>query len=133
MKTFGVAILGCGAIFFSSHAYPLHRLENTEVKAVCDIKPQALEAAKSLFHCDGYSDYRELLKRGDIDAVHILTPHYLRAPMAMAAAKAGKHVLTEKPMSITIEEARAMLEAAKLNGVTLGVIRQNRYNAASVR
>jgi predicted dehydrogenase len=132
MKTFGVGILGCGAIFFSSHAYPLHRLENTEVKAVCDIKPQALEAAKSLFHCDGYSDYRELLKRGDIDAVHILTPHYLHAPMAIAAAKAGKHVLTEKPMSITIEEARAMLEAAKLNGVTLGVISQNRYNEASV-
>jgi UDP-N-acetyl-2-amino-2-deoxyglucuronate dehydrogenase len=131
MKSFRVGIIGCGAIFFSSHAYPLHRLENTEVKAVCDIKPQALEAAKALFNCDGYGDYHELLKRGDIDVVHILTPHYLHAPMTIGTANAGKHVLVEKPMSITIDEARAMVEAAKRNGITLGVISQNRYNAAS--
>jgi UDP-N-acetyl-2-amino-2-deoxyglucuronate dehydrogenase len=132
MKSFRVGIIGCGAIFFSSHAYPLHHLENTEVRAVCDNKPQAFERARQLFNCDGYSDYRELLKRNDIDVVHILTPHYLHAPMAIDAANAGKHVLIEKPMSITIDEARAMLEAAKKNGITLGVISQNRYNAASV-
>jgi len=131
MKKFRVGIIGCGAIFFV-HAYPLHKLENTEIRAVCDIKPQALETAKQLFNCDGYSDYHDLLKRDDIDVVHILTPHYLHAPMAIAAANAGKHVLTEKPMATTVEDARAIIEAGRRNGVTIGVISQNRYNAASV-
>lgn len=131
MKKFRVGIIGCGAIFIV-HAYPLHRLEQTEIKAVCDIKPAALQAASQLFNCDGYSDYHDLLKRDDIDVVHILTPHYLHAPMAIDAMNAGKHVLTEKPMSINMEQAHAMLEAAKRNGVTLGVISQNRYNSASV-
>jgi len=131
MKKFGVGVIGCGAIFIV-HAYPLHRMELTEIKAVCDIKPEALKAASELFRCDGHSDYRELLKRDDIDVVHILTPHYLHAPMAIAAADAGKHVLTEKPMAISTEEARAMVAAARRNRVILGVISQNRYNSASV-
>jgi len=131
MKKYRVGIIGCGAIFFV-HALPLHLLENTDIVAVCDIKPKALETAKQLFHCDGYADYHELLGREDIDVVHILTPHYLHAPMVIEAANAGKHVLTEKPMSITLEDARAMVAAGKQNGVTIGVISQNRYNAASV-
>jgi UDP-N-acetyl-2-amino-2-deoxyglucuronate dehydrogenase len=131
MKTYRVGIIGCGAIFIM-HAYPLHRMEQTEIKAVCDIKPAAVQAASQLFHCDGYSDYRELLKRDDIDVVHILTPHYLHAQMAIDAANAGKHVLSEKPMAISMEQAHAMIEAGKRNNVTIGVISQNRYNAASV-
>ena len=131
MKHFNVGIIGCGAIFMM-HAYPLHRLENTEIKAVCDIKPSALQSASQLFHCDGYEDYRDLLKRDDIDVVHILTPHYLHAPMIIDAANAGKHVLTEKPMAISMDQALAMLEAGKRNNVTIGVISQNRYNAAAI-
>jgi UDP-N-acetyl-2-amino-2-deoxyglucuronate dehydrogenase len=131
MKKFGVGVIGCGAIFIV-HAYPLYRLEATEIKAVCDIKPNARRAASELFRCDAHSDYHELLKRDDIDVVHILTPHYLHAPMAIAAANAGKHVLTEKPMAISMDEARDMIDAGRRNGVTLGVISQNRYNTASV-
>src|SRR5690349_2974828 len=130
-KTYGVGIIGCGAIF-GVHAYPLHLLPNAQVKAVCDIKPVARETAARLLQCDAYEDYREMLRRDDIDVVHILTPHYLHAPMAIDAANAGKHVLTEKPMATKMEDARAMLEAARRNGVTLGVISQNRYNGASV-
>ena len=131
MKTFGVGVIGCGAIFIV-HAYPLHRMEETQIKAVCDIKPEAVRAASELFHCEAYSDYRDLLTRDDIDVVHILTPHYLHAPMAIAAMEAGKHVLTEKPMAISMDQARAMLETARRTGVTLGVISQNRYTGASV-
>ena len=131
MKKIKVGIIGCGAIF-PQHAFPLHLMENTQVSAVCDVKPEALERATGLFQCEGYSDYQALLKREDIDAVHILTPHYLHARMAIEAAQAGKHMLVEKPMSIEIEDARAMVEAARKNKVTLGVISQNRYNAPSV-
>ena len=131
MKTYGVGIIGCGAIF-GMHAFPLHLLPNAQVKAVCDIKPEARQTAAALLGCEAYEDYRQLLGRDDIDVVHILTPHYLHASMAIDAMNAGKHVLTEKPMAINMEDARAMLEAAQRNGVTLGVISQNRYNSASV-
>jgi UDP-N-acetyl-2-amino-2-deoxyglucuronate dehydrogenase len=122
MKKFGVGV----------HAFPLHTIENVEVKAVCDIKPAAREAAARLFNCDAYEDYQEMLKRDDIDVVHVMTPHYLHAPMVIAAANAGKHVLSEKPMSINVEDALAEIEAGRRNHVTIGVISQNRYNSASV-
>lgn len=131
MKKYGVGIIGCGAIFFM-HAYPLHKLQQAEIKAVCDIKPAARKTASKLFNCDAYEDYHELLKRDDIDVIHVLTPHYLHAPMVIDAANAGKNVLTEKPMSTSIADAYAEIEAGKRNKVTIGVISQNRYNAASV-
>lgn len=131
MKTYRVGIIGCGAIF-PSHAFALHLMENTNVTAVCDIKPDALDKATELFQCEGYTDYKEMLNRDDLDAIHVLTPHYLHAPMAIEAASSGRHVLTEKPMSIEIDDARAMVDTAKKNKVTLGVISQNRYNPASV-
>jgi len=131
MKKYGVGVIGCGAIFIM-HAYPLHRMEETEIKAVCDVKSEALKAASGLFHCDAYDDYHELLKRDDIDVIHVLTPHHLHAPMAIDAADAGKHVLIEKPLAISMEQAWAIVEAGKRNKVTIGVVSQNRYNAASV-
>ncbi len=131
MKTYGVGIIGCGAIF-GMHAFPLHLLANVQVRAVCDVKFEARQTAAALLGCEAYEDYHEMLGRDDIDVVHILTPHYLHAPMAIDAMNAGKHVLTEKPMAINMEDARAMVEAARRNNVTLGVISQNRYNSASV-
>ncbi len=131
MKKFGVGIIGCGAIF-GVHAYPLHTIENVEVKAVCDIKQPARDAAARLFGCDAYEDYRAMLMRDDINVIHVLTPHYLHAQMVIAAANAGKHVLCEKPMSINLEDAKAEIEAGRRNHVTIGVISQNRYNSASV-
>ena len=131
MKKFRVGIIGCGNIFMM-HAYPLHMIENVEIKAVCDIKPQAREMAARLFDCDAYADYQEMLKRDDLDVIHVLTPHYLHAPMVIDAANSGRHVLSEKPMAISVEQARAEIEAGKRNHVTIGVISQNRYNSASV-
>jgi UDP-N-acetyl-2-amino-2-deoxyglucuronate dehydrogenase len=131
MKKYRVGIIGCGAIFMV-HAYPLHMLENVEIKAVCDIKPQAREMAARLFNCESYENYQDMLKRDDIDVVHVLTPHYLHSRMVIDAANSGKHVLTEKPMSISVAEAKAEIEAGKRNNATIGVISQNRYNSASV-
>jgi UDP-N-acetyl-2-amino-2-deoxyglucuronate dehydrogenase len=131
MKKYGVGVIGCGAIFIV-HAYPLFRMEQTEIKAVCDIKPDALKAASELFHCDGYADYHDLLQRDDIDVVHILTPHYLHAPMTIDAANAGKHVLAEKPLAISMDQAHAIVGAGRRNKVTIGAVSQNRYNAAAV-
>ncbi len=131
MKTFKVGIVGCGNIF-PMHAYPVNALDNTVIKAVCDIKEdRAMEKAK-VFNCHSYVDYKEMIEKEDLDVIHICTPHYLHPPIMLYAAKAGLHVMTEKPMSIDFKDAKAMVEAAKENNVTLGVIFQNRYNPGSV-
>lgn len=130
MKKYKVGIVGCGNIF-PMHAYPVSGLENAEIVAVCDVKEDRAKAKAALFNCKYYLDYKEMIEKEEIDVVHICTPHYMHAPIAIYAAKAGKHVLTEKPMSIALEDAEAMIKAAKDNGVTLGVIFQNRYNHGS--
>jgi UDP-N-acetyl-2-amino-2-deoxyglucuronate dehydrogenase len=72
-----------------------------------------------------------MIDQADLDIVHVCTPHYLHSPMVIYAANAGKHVMTEKPMSISIEEAGQMIDACESNHVSLGVIFQNRYNPGS--
>ncbi len=77
-----------------------------------------------------YAGIREALADPDIDAVSICTPHALHCPMAVAAAEAGKHVLCEKPMAVTVDEATQMIEAADRNGVTLFVAENAAYSRA---
>ncbi|MCG8500382.1 MAG: Gfo/Idh/MocA family oxidoreductase [Firmicutes bacterium] len=131
MNKYRVGIVGCGNIF-PMHAFPVNRLDNAEVVAVCDVKEDRAKKQAEKFNCHAYLDYKEMIDKAELDVVHICTPHYMHAPVAIYAAKAKKHILTEKPMSIKLEDAEAMIEAAKENGVTLGVIFQNRYNPGSV-
>jgi len=77
-----------------------------------------------------YADYRELLARGDIDAVDIITPHDLHMPMTIDAAAAGKHVLVEKVMARNIYECDRMIAACADAGVSLYVCHDRRYLAA---
>ena len=68
--------------------------------AVCDIVPEKAETAAETYKIPQvYTDYKEMLKNPDIDVIHICTPHYLHAEMAIDALNAGKHVLCEKPMA----------------------------------
>ncbi len=74
-----------------------------------------------------FTDFDAALADPRIDAVSICTPHALHAPMAIAAARAGKHVLVEKPIALTVDEATRMIEAAEANGVTLFVAENQAY------
>ncbi|MGK9517933.1 Gfo/Idh/MocA family oxidoreductase, partial [Salmonella enterica subsp. enterica] len=74
-----------------------------------------------------HEDYRELLKDGTIDVVHVCTPNDSHADITIAALEAGKHVMCEKPMAKTAADARRMLEAAERTGRKLAVGYQNRY------
>ncbi|MBC2579525.1 Gfo/Idh/MocA family protein [Clostridium sp. DJ247] len=130
MKVFKVAIIGCGNIF-PMHAQSVKALENTKIVAVCDVKEDRAKAKGEQYDCSFYTDYKEMLSKEDIDVVHICLPHYLHAEVAIYAATLGKNILTEKPMSIKLEDAEAMIQTAKKNNVTLGVIFQNRYNPGS--
>jgi UDP-N-acetyl-2-amino-2-deoxyglucuronate dehydrogenase len=130
MSKFKVAIIGCGNIF-PMHASSIQLSDAAELVAICDNKEDRAKQAAEKYNCNFYTSYEEMLDKEEIDVVHICTPHYLHAPMTAYAASKGKHILTEKPMSITTEDARGMVEVCERNGVTLGVIFQNRYNPGS--
>lgn len=80
-----------------------------------------------------YDSYREMLSDPEVEVVHIATPNHLHAPQTIEAAEAGKHVLCEKPMSLTIEDGERMIEACRKNGVKLGIGFQNRHHPAHVK
>ena len=124
------AIIGTGGIANNKHLKALRTVKDVEVVAICDIIPERMTETKQrypeLAGAAEYTDYRELLKDGSIDCVHVCTPNRSHAAITIAALNAGKHVICEKPMAVTFEEASAMCEAAKKNGKLLTVGYQSR-------
>lgn len=111
-----VAIVGAGGIS-AYHAAALQKTPGAELAAVCDVD-EARAAGFAAAHgvSKALTDYEELVDLPEIDAVVITAPNYLHAPIALAALRAGKHVLCEKPMATTAEDAAAMVEAAQKSG-----------------
>lgn len=130
-KKFRVGIIGCGNIH-PLHAYSVQAVENAELVAVCDERQERAEKTAEMHGCRAYTDWKAMARAENIDVIHLCTPHYLHAPMAIYALEHGKHVLTEKPMAIDLADAENMNAAAEKSGKTLGVIFQNRYNPGSV-
>ena len=98
--------------------------------AFCDlIEEKAIKAAKEYGTPDAkvYTDYQELLKDESIDVVHVLTPNRMHAQISIDALHAGKHVMCEKPMAKTAEDARRMVAAAKESGKKLTIGYQHRH------
>ena len=131
MKTLNVAVIGCGNIHHV-HTAVLADIQRVRIAAVCDIKPERARLSGEENHCSWYTDYRQMLREANVDAVHICTPHYLHAEMALEALRLGKYVLVEKPMATSVADAQAMIaEDERQGGGHLCVVFQNRYNAAS--
>ncbi|WNR42078.1 Gfo/Idh/MocA family protein [Paenibacillus roseipurpureus] len=131
MKQIGVALIGCGAIS-GVHLRAISEIPTAKLIAVVDTNENLAKATAESYGCAYYTDYVDMLANPDVDVVHITTAHYQHAPMAIDALKAGKHVLTEKPMAESKAAAQSMLQAAETySQVQLGVIFQNRYNPAS--
>ena len=120
-------IIGCGRIA-PKHAESIAALPDAELVAVCDIVPEHAQAFADKYKAVPYTDYREMLKRADLDVVTIATPSDLHAPIGIAAAQAGKHVMVEKPMAMTLRSADELIKACQSAGVKLAVIHQNRFN-----
>lgn len=131
-KPLGVGVIGCGHIS-GNHFQALKQLEDAKLVAVCDIDPERLSLAMAEQGVKGCTDYHEMLADPTVDVVHVCTPHYLHHAMAVDAMKAGKHVLTEKPMAICLADAEDMTRVAKESGRQLGICFQNRYNRATLR
>jgi predicted dehydrogenase len=92
-----------------------------QIVAVCDVYQKRVDQNKEFHKCDGYLDYRELLARGDIDAVIIATPDHWHARMALEAMDIGKDVYVEKPMCHTIPEVRQLIDRVRQTGRVLEV------------
>lgn len=122
MSRLGIGIIGCGGIAPNhAQAYRLFPDEG-EIIAVADVSEEAARRLMSRFGIPHwYADWRDLLADERIHVVSVCTPHYLHAPMTIAAARAGKHVLCEKPMAMTVGEAHEMIEACRAQRVKLSI------------
>ncbi|HIS92915.1 MAG TPA: Gfo/Idh/MocA family oxidoreductase [Candidatus Alectryocaccomicrobium excrementavium] len=124
-------VIGAGTIS-GAHLPVLSALNGVEIACICDIRPERAQAAAEKYGCAWTTGWQELIAREDVDSVHILTPHYLHARMAIACLEAGKHALTEKPMASELADARRMIAVSRAYPqLKLGVIFQNRYNPAT--
>ena len=120
---FNIAIVGIGNIS-SAHINGLLEFpERAKIVALCDIYPEKAEAAKKKYNLTDavvFDDHQKMLASDiKIDIVHVCTPPYVHAEIAINSMNAGKNVLVEKPMATCLEECDAMLEAEKKNHVVM--------------
>jgi predicted dehydrogenase len=133
-KRLKVGVVGAGIIAQVMHLHYLRELaDHFEVVALCDIAPENAEVNAASYAIPMiFSDWREMLAEAPIDAVVILTSGS-HCPMAVEAAKAGKHVLVEKPMCFSVTEGKQMRDAADEASVVLMVAYPKRYDPAFER
>jgi predicted dehydrogenase len=128
-----VGLIGCGKIA-QTHAKALQHLDEADFVACCDRdEPRAHELAATYGVPNVYSDAGELLNSGTIDVALVCTPHPAHEAVVVAAAEAGVHVLCEKPITVSLEAADNMVNAAELAGTKFGVIFQRRFWPAAQR
>lgn len=113
MKQVRYGIMSCGAIAQRRHIPEIAANPRATVAAVADANAERAAEVGQKYNCPAYSDYKKMVKEADLDAVVVASPNYLHAPMAIAALKAGLHVLCEKPMATTRADAKKMIAAAK--------------------
>ncbi|MBA3854041.1 MAG: oxidoreductase [Gemmatimonas sp.] len=123
-----IALVGCGRIS-ANHCEAINKVEGLQLSAVCDsVESRARETGEK-WQVPWFTSYERMLAEADCDAVAIATPSGLHPAHGILAARAGKHVISEKPMAITLASADALVKACDDAGVHLFVVKQNRLNA----
>jgi UDP-N-acetyl-2-amino-2-deoxyglucuronate dehydrogenase len=120
-------LVGCGRVA-PRHADSISEQKDARLAAVADVVVSRSRYFAEKYHADAYTRYSDLLAREDIDIINICTPSGLHAQMAIEAMRAGKHVICEKPMALSLEDADRMIDTSKQTGQRLCVVLQNRYN-----
>lgn len=117
MKTVNIGVIGAGGIANNAHLPSYKSCEHANVIAIADINEVALNTTKEKFEIpNGFTDYRELLKMDEIDAISVCTPNYVHKDPAIAAMRAGKHVLCEKPLAMNAAEGEEIVAVSKETG-----------------
>lgn len=127
MKKYNFGILGCGVIS-KTHALAIDNIENATLLGVADNNAEYARAFAQKNGVKAYESYQDMLADKDIDVVCICTPSGFHASNAIDALNAGKHVILEKPMSISNEWADKVIEACERTGKKLTVISQFRFS-----
>lgn len=122
MSQVKMGVLGCGSIAEIAHFPSIEKTEGLVLEAICDTNEKTIKAAKEKWKAKKtYTDYKEMFADADLDAVIIATPNNVHRNQAIAAAKAGVHIIVEKPLAITNEEAWDIVNSCKAAGVKLMV------------
>jgi predicted dehydrogenase len=131
MKEVRIGIIGQG-IISQQHLEEYAKIPSVKIVAVCDIDRSTLDASADAHGVEHrYQDFRELLKRDDLDAVDVCVHNNLHAPIACAVMESGKHCYCEKPMAGAYADAKAMLDASKATGKMLHIQLAQIYSPAA--
>jgi predicted dehydrogenase len=124
------ALVGCGRIAKKHAEIIAKQIPQAKLMAVCDIDREAAEEYSRKYDVPYYTDMHKMMEASgaQIDVVNILTPSGSHAEHAIALAKYGKHIIVEKPMALTIDDADNMIRACDQAGIKLFIVKQNRYN-----
>jgi UDP-N-acetyl-2-amino-2-deoxyglucuronate dehydrogenase len=126
-REFEIALIGCGRIS-KNHFDAIGKVDGLRLSAVCDVVEERARAVGDEQGVPWFTDHGKMLESTQAGVVTVCTPSGLHSAQGIAAARAGKHVITEKPMSITLEQADALVQACDAAGVSLFVVKQNRLN-----
>lgn len=121
-----IGIIGAGSIG-AAHARAAKQVAGVKVGAVCDIDREAAERVAADHRADVFTSHSELIEHAGVDAVVVNTPHSLHTDIVLAAARAGLHVLVEKPMATSVADCDAMMDACAEAKVCLVVGHLQRY------
>lgn len=128
------ALVGCGRIAKRhSELLGLQQIENALLVAVCDIIEEKAKKLGDQFDIPYYTDMDEMMKNEDIDVVSVLSESGYHARHVINLAKYGKHIVVEKPMALTLDDADEMIRTCDENNVKLFVVKQNRFNVPVVK
>lgn len=131
MEKLKVAVVGAG-IYGKNHLNAYTWNPNSELVAVCDMNPEITKQVKEEYHVNTYNDIEEMLNNEDIDAVSVATPDPYHKEPVLAAIRHGKHVLVEKPLATSSQDAYEIIDAAKEAGVRVMVDYHKRWDPSSV-
>ena len=132
-NTLRIGMIGCGEIAYKATGQSVADCPNAVIVAAMDTVADVARSFADKFGGEPPTDAAALMARDDVDAVLISAPHFLHAPLTTQAAEAGKHVLVEKPIACTTEQANDMIAACADAGVLLSVLLPSRYSGSTVR
>jgi UDP-N-acetyl-2-amino-2-deoxyglucuronate dehydrogenase len=128
------ALVGCGRIAKRhSELLGLNQIKNASLVAVCDLVEEKARKIGSLYSIPFYTDMHAMMSSNDIDVVVVLTESGNHAKHVIELSKHKKHIIVEKPMALTLEDADAMISACDEAGIKLFIVKQNRFNLPVIK
>lgn len=116
-----------------AHVNIMSKMDEVRLVAVADVNQESAQRVANETGAKAFADYKDLIRKGGVEAILIATPHYFHPPVAEYAAKHGVHVLSEKPVAVSVAAADKMIATCKKHNVLLGVMFQQRLNSLRIK